>query len=98
MTQLKSMDLENDFIDYLVEQGYSITTPKGNPSTVYAYARRIKYICEREGITWSTLAARIDYYCSQYEIGGPEEDYGSKSHNTPRAALRCFKSFVKEAQ
>lgn len=89
-------ELKGSFIDYLVNQGYSVTTPKGRPSTVYDYAKRIRCICERESITWSDLASQIDYYCSRYEIGGSEEEYGSKSHNAPRAALQCFKSFLHE--
>lgn len=98
MNRFGSMDLEKGFRDYLEAQGYSVKTPKGNPSTVYDYAKRISRICQREGITWSELAARADYYCLRYEAGGSEEDYGSKSHNAPRAALRCYMSFVNEAR
>lgn len=97
MAKTTAEELKKAFIDYLVSQGYSVTTPKGKPSTVYDYAKRIEYICEREGIAWNDLASQIDYYCSRYEIGGAEEEYGSKSHNTPRAALRCFNSFLREA-
>lgn len=98
MDRYESKDLEKDFMDYLQEQGYSVKTPKGKPSTVYDYAKRINHICDREGITWAELAAKVDYYCSRYEIGGPEEDFGSKSHNAPRAALRCFRSFIGEGR
>lgn len=98
MSKTTPDELKKKFMNYLISQGYSVMTPKGRPSTVYDYAKRIEYICERENITWNNLASQVDYYCSRYEIGGPEEEYGSKSHNAPRAALRCFKSFVHESE
>lgn len=86
---------EHGFMDYLAGEGYSVTTPSGNPSTVYDYAKRIGKICKREGINLYELANRINYYCDRYDVCGPEEAYGSRSSNAPRSALNCFKNYVK---
>lgn len=31
--------MKEQFKEYLTKQGYSVTTPAGNPSTVYDYAK-----------------------------------------------------------
>jgi hypothetical protein len=86
--------VKKQFENYLIEQGYSITTPAGNPSTVYDYGKRIEKICEWENTTWNGLAANIGIILPKYEIGGIKETFGSKSHNAVRNALRRFSEYL----
>ena len=34
--------MKEQFQEYLIKQGYSLTTPAGHPSTVYDYANRLR--------------------------------------------------------
>ena len=65
-------------------------TPSGKPSTVYDYMKRVDAVCAHEGVTWDHLAANAITYASKYEIGGVEEEFGNRSHNSVRAAMRHF--------
>ena len=60
--------MKKEFQDYLINQGYSIKTPSGNPSTVYDYQKRIDKVCEWEGYTWETLANNIGRIVVMYDI------------------------------
>jgi hypothetical protein len=82
-------------MDYLFEQGYSVTTPAGNPSTVYQYANRIENVCEWENMTWAGLAKNINAIVAQYDIGGTKEEIGLKSNSTVINALKRFSEFLK---
>ena len=53
-------NIKSSFQEFLIKQGYKITTPSGNPSTVYDYKKRIDFVCEIENITWEQLAENID--------------------------------------
>ena len=69
--------MKKEFQDYLINQGYSIKTPSGNPSTVYDYQKRIDKVCEWEGYTWETLANNIGRIVVMYDIGGAKENLKS---------------------
>lgn len=87
--------LEN-FKVYLIQQGYSKSTPSGKPSTVYDYGKRIVRICEREGISINQLADNIDVYVKKYDTFGSEEEFGKGSHNAFISALKRFEEFMKQ--
>jgi len=90
--------LKNLFENHLIAQGYSVTTPSGNPSTVYDYVKRIEKVCRLENMTWTDLADEIGIIVSQYDVGGSKEELGRKSHGAVINALKRFKEFVKEQQ
>ena len=90
--------MKNAFENFLIEKGYSLVTPSGNPSTVYDYIKRIDKICKWEDKTWQELVDDIDAVLSQYDVGGVKEEYGNKSHNAVINALRRFKEFIDSTQ
>ena len=85
--------MRDQFQRYLIEIRYSVTTPSGNPSTVYAYLKAIDSVCEWERLTWDGLAGNIGSIVCQYDVGGKKADLGSKSHRTVINALRRFQDF-----
>ena len=62
--------MKEQFKAYLTKQGYSITTPAGNPSTVYDYVKRVNKACEWENTTWTGLASNVNNIAAMYDIGG----------------------------
>lgn len=86
--------MKQRFQDYLIKQGYSITTSAGNPSTVYDYAKRIDKVCEWENVTWAGLAQNISAIVAKYDVGGSKEDLGRKSHSAVINALKRFSEFL----
>ena len=87
-------NIKSSFQEFLIKQGYKITTPSGNPSTVYDYKKRIDLFCEIENITWGQLAENIDSIINLYEPSGAKSMLGAKSHNAVISALKQFKIFV----
>jgi hypothetical protein len=90
----EGINMKDSFERYLIEQGYKVTIPAGNPSTVYDYIKRIDKVCDWENMTWSELANNIGKIVAEYDVGGSKEDYGRKSHNAVINALRRFYEFV----
>ncbi|GHV57630.1 hypothetical protein FACS189460_4510 [Deltaproteobacteria bacterium] len=88
--------MEEQFKEYLTKQGYSVTTPAGNPSTVYDYAKRINKVCEWENTTWVGLAQNIGRVVTMYDVGGAKEEYGLKSKSAVINALKRFQEFLRE--
>lgn len=88
--------MKKGFQNYLIEQGYSLTTPSGNPSTVYDYQKRIDKVCEWEGCTWEILATNISKIVAEYDVGGSKETEGNKSHRAVINALKRFEIFVQQ--
>ncbi len=86
--------MKEKFMDYLTKQGYSLTTPAGNPSTVYDYAKRVDKVCEWENTTWTGLADNINNIVSLYDIGGTKEEYGLKSNRAVINALKRLQEFL----
>jgi len=84
------------FKEYLIKRGYTITTPSGKPSTVYQYLKSIEKVCEWEHTTWADLAKNIGTILAKYDIGGSRENFGNKSHKTVINALKRFSEFLKE--
>ena len=87
--------MRKEYHDYLIAQGYKLTTPSGNPSTVYDYQKRIDKVCEWEKCSWETLAKNIDNIVVIYDIGGDKENFGNLSHRAVINALKQFKKFVQ---
>jgi hypothetical protein len=83
------------FKEYLVEKDYKSTTPSGNPSTVYDYAKRVQRVCNRENISERKLAEDISLYVEKYDINGQEAEYGKRSHNAVISALKRYEEFTK---
>lgn len=86
--------MKEQFKAYLTKQGYSLTTPAGNPSTVYDYAKRVDKVCEWENTTWTGLADNINNIVSLYDIGGTKEEYGLKSNRAVINALKRLQEFL----
>ena len=89
--------MKKTFEQFLIKEGYRVTTPSGHPSTVYSYVNAIEKVCDWEGFTtWSQLASCIDTVVEQYDIGGQKESYGNLSHRTIINALKQFRAFVNQ--
>ena len=88
--------MKDQFKAYLIKQGYSVTTPSGNPSTVYDYVKRIDKVCEWEYSTWKELAQNIDSIVIKYDVGGKKEHLGNKSHKAVINALKRYAEFSKQ--
>ncbi|MEE1055631.1 MAG: hypothetical protein UH239_00065 [Acutalibacteraceae bacterium] len=86
--------MDEQFKNYLIKAGYKITTPSGNPSTIYSYIKSIDKVCELEGFSWCELADNIETIVKQYDLGGTKEDLGNKSHKTVINALKRFQEFI----
>ncbi|WP_418894713.1 hypothetical protein [Limibacterium fermenti] len=83
------------FKKYLIEKGYKLTTPSGNPSTVYDYVNRVRQVCNRENISEETLAQNINLYVKKYDINGQEAEFGKQSHYSVINALKRFEEFTE---
>ena len=82
------------FEQHLIDQGYSIKTDSGNPSTVYSYLNAVESIRVDEGISWDTLKTNISSVVPLYDVGGDKELIGAKSNKTYINALKRFAEFV----
>ena len=82
------------FEQHLIDQGYSIETDSGNPSTVYSYLNAVESIRVDEGISWDTLKTNISSVVPLYDVGGAKELIGAKSNKTYINALKRFAEFV----
>ena len=87
--------MKEQFIQFLINQGYSERTPSGNPSTVYDYPHRIDRICKWENTTWEGLAQKIGTIIRQYDAGGSKEDIGRKSKRAVINALKRYSEFLE---
>ena len=89
-----SCALATSYEKYLIENGYSIESDSGNPSTVYSYGNAVDKVVENEGLTWNSLANDIDNIVPKYDIGGVYEDIGLKSNKTVINALKRFSEMI----
>lgn len=90
--------MRKQFKEYLIKEGYKEYTPSGHPSTVYDYIKRIDFICEEEGLlSWTQLAANVNHYVNNYDIGGKKERLGELSHRAVINALKRFRDFLNES-
>ena len=87
--------MKEQFIEYLISQGYKVETPSGKPSTVYDYSKRIDKVCRLENTTWEGLAKNITYIIVQYDKGGTKEEYGKQSHDAVINALKRFSEYLE---
>lgn len=85
--------MKKEFENYLIERGYQQFTPRGLPSTVYDYSKRIEKVLEWENLTWQQLAKNIAEICDEYDIGGIKEELGKQSHNAVINALKRFQEY-----
>jgi len=83
------------FKNYLIKEGYAEYTPKGLPSTVYDYIKRIDFVCENEKMTWIQLSEHIHQIITDYDINGKKEHLGNKSHRAVINALKRYKEFLE---
>ena len=86
--------MKQQFEQFLINEGYKQTTPSGHKSTVYDYLRRIDSVCQLENTDWNGLALNISHILPKYDVGGSMAEYGAKSHNSVRIALKCFQKFT----
>lgn len=90
--------MKDKFKQWLASKGYSLETPRGKPSTVYDYAKRIDRVCHCENMTWPALAADIERIIKEYNTGGVKAENGNKSHRAVINALLQFKYFLSAQQ
>ncbi|HQT05094.1 MAG TPA: hypothetical protein PLU46_08925 [Thiotrichales bacterium] len=86
--------MKQRFKQYLIDQGYKEYTPKGQPSTVDDYVRRVDRVRSREGLTWIELAENISKIVNSYDIGGQNEVLGKKSNRTVINSLKRYEAFL----
>ena len=86
--------MKQEFRNFLVKQGYKLTTPSGNPSTVYDYLKRIDKVCEWENTSWEGLAKNIEIIVQLYDVGGKKETLGNKSHRAVINALKRYQEYI----
>ncbi len=85
--------MQQVFEQWLVDQGYSLTTPSGNPSTACDYSRRVARVCEWENCSWEALAMSIGGIVKDSDVGGSKEADGQRSHRAVINALKRFREF-----
>lgn len=90
------MTILDDFQQWLKSKGYTELTEKGNPSTVYDYAKRVENVCKNENISLEELIKNIDTIVTKYNLGGEKEEAGQASHAAVINALKRFKEFLED--
>ena len=88
--------MNDQFYNFLVENGYKVLTPSGNKSTVYSYCKCIDQVCKIERMSWEQLSANIKQIILKYDFGGIHEDIGMKSNRTCINALKAFSKFSEQ--
>lgn len=78
---------------YLINKGYSVSTPGGAPSTVMEYSRAVNSVLEEEHLTWSALKPQITRIIALYGEGGAKELEGNRQHKTVINSLKRFEEF-----
>ena len=86
--------IASTFEEYLIKSGYSVETPSGSPSTVTAYIKAVDSVVENERISWGELQNNISDIVKKYDVGGKEEEFGSRSNKTVLYALKAFQGFI----
>ena len=77
----------DEFINYLIEEGYV-------EESAYDYIKRVRKISERESVSIPKLAENISFYVEKYGPTGKESEFGKKSHNAFISALKQFQNFL----
>lgn len=85
---------ENDFVEWLVEQGYKKYTPSGGRSTAFEYADGVEKVRQRERLTETEMIENIGMLIKKYDIGGAESEFGSMRHRTIINALKRYREFI----
>ncbi|MCI6000106.1 MAG: HNH endonuclease [Finegoldia magna] len=88
--------LKEKFSQFLVNAGFSVQTPSGNPSTTYDYTKRIEWVCKEESLSWEELLTAIDDIVIQYDKGGIKENLGKQSKSAVINALKQYQLFSAE--
>ena len=85
------------FRKYLIENGYKVYTPSGQPSVVFQYAREVEIILENERMSIEAFNSRINEICFLYDIGGAKQKLGEKGHRRVINALKRYREFIDPA-
>lgn len=85
------------FRKYLIENGYKVYTPSGQPSVVFQYAREVEIILENERMSIEEFNSRINEICFLYDIGGAKQKLGEKGHRRVINALKRYREFIDPA-
>lgn len=80
----------DEFVDYLVNRGYSKHTPSGLPSTAIQYADWINKVSEWEHMTLKELNNNIGILCLKYE----HDENGQLGHRSVINALKRYREFL----
>ncbi len=82
------------FRNYLIENGYKVYTPSGQPSVVFQYAREVEIILENERMSIEEFNSRVNEICFLYDIGGAKQKLGEKGHRRVINALKRYREFI----
>lgn len=89
-------DIRSLYEKYLIQAGKSVTTPTGNPSTVYKYGNAVENVRQSEVLEWNELIEQIENLVALYGPGGRKEAEGKKGNNTVICALKAFAKFIEQ--
>lgn len=89
-------DIRSLYEKYLIQVGMSVTTPSGNPSTVYKYGNAVENVRQSEVLDWNELIEQIENLVALYGPGGRKEAEGKKGNNTVICALKAFAKFIEQ--
>lgn len=95
MNVIGGPNMRTGFETFLIGRGYKIETPAGHPSTIYDYIKRIDCVCKWENLSWESLATKIAVTLPEYDVGGPKQHLGERSHRAVINALKKFAEFVE---
>ena len=90
------MNMQDQFLDYLLKMGKKEFTASGNPSTALLYVRAVKRVLAAEGLMMATVSAeQMGALVRMYDVGGEKASVGAKSHNTVICALKWFQEMLR---
>lgn len=87
--------MKNAFLEYLLQKGYTETTPSGTPSTAPQYVQAVNRVLQAEHLTWDVTAEEVGSLVTMYDVGGEKEEEGAKGHRIVINALKRFQEFVR---
>ncbi|RAX56311.1 HNH endonuclease [Helicobacter sp. 10-6591] len=73
------------FSQFLVNAGFSVQTPSGNPNTTW--------VCKEGSLSWEELLTAIDDIVIQYDKGGIKENLGKQSKSAVINALKQYQYY-----
>jgi len=89
--------MKRQFAQWLKNNGYSLLTAEGRPSTIYDYGRGLKKVMDTERLSIEEVAQNIDSLLPKYQYGA-RAAVGRSISRSCRSSLAQFYKFVKEQE